>query len=622
MSRQGLKWTAAVLGTVLACGFGLMGCGGGGSDGPGKGEVNSDGSLVKVLRIPMQTDGPGSLDPVVGSTVYENRAVGLINETLLQYKYLVRPFELEPLLLDSMPEVLDGGRVFRCTLRDDLYFTDNPCFPDGKGRKLTSDDVIYSFKRHADPKYRYENWWIVDGVIEGFDAYRQQQEARVDAGEAFDYDAEVDGLRKIDDRTFEFRLTKPDQQFIWKLAMFQFAPVAREAVEHYGDQFAENPVGTGPFVLRSPSDWVRGQKMTFYRNPNYREAYYPEEHLPEDEEFGFHLAAGKRVPFVDVVEYYFFTETQPMWLEFKAGNLDMTTTDPNAYEEAFDRTTNELKRAWQRRNVTAHQVPLLDFIFRGFNMEDPLVGGYSPDKQALRQAIHLCIDYDEMNEAYYSGLAVVYDGPIPPGLDGYPPNGRAEKGYRGPDYDLARQKLREAGYTIGADGKVTDLPPIDLYTSRGSLSQMMTELMQRHLAEVGIQLNPRYVDFSVLIQNVNNKKAPMFSYAWSSDYPDAENNFALFYGPNEAPGSNSFNYKRPEFDRMYERIKTMPPGPERTAIYEEMRDMILQDQPYSGSMARTRTYLVHPWVKNYKPTEKFWDWVKYVDVDPELQSGK
>jgi len=593
------------------------GCGGSES------EDTAQGQQEKVLRLPMRTDGPGSLDPVVGSTVYENRAVGLINETLLQYKYLARPFELEPLLLESMPEVSEGGRVFRCTLRDDVYFTDNECFEAGEGRRVTSEDVLYSFKRHADPEYSYENWWLVEGVIKGFDEYKDEQTARVDAGQEFDYDAPVEGMKIIDDRTFEFHLNEPDQQFIWKLAMFQFSVVAREAVEHYGDAFAQNPVGTGPYVLRSPSDWVRGQKITFHRNPDFREEYFPEQRMPGDEEqLGLSEAAGKRLPFVDRVEYYFFNEAQPMWLEFKAGNMDVSTTDPNAYEEAFDRTTNQLKRAWQLRGVSAFQVPLLDFIFRGFNMEDELLGGYTAADQALRQAIHLCIDYEEMNEAYYSGLAMVYDGPIPPGLAGHPDGGRAEAGYRGPDYELARTKLRAAGYTIGPDGKVTDLPPIEFYTSRGSDSQKMTELIQRQLSEVGIQLNPHFVDFSVLIQNVNNKKAPMFSYAWSSDYPDAENNLALFYGPYESPGLNSFNYKREEYDRMYEQIKTMAPGPERTEIYERMRDMILEDQPYSGSMARTRTYLVHPWVKYYKPTEQFWNWVKYVDVDPALQGGE
>jgi oligopeptide transport system substrate-binding protein len=139
-------------------------------------------------------------------------------------------------------------------------------------------------------------------------------------------------------------------------------------------------------------------------------------------------------------------------------------------------------------------------------------------------------------------------------------------------------------------------------------------MIQRQLARVGITLNVRLGDFSQLIEAVHNKKAPMFSFAWGSDYPDAENNLAIFYGPNGAPGSNSFNYKRKEFDDLYRKIRSMGPSPERTKIYEQMRDMLIEDVPYIGSMARTRYYLIHPWVRNCKPTETWWDWPKYLDV--------
>lgn len=139
-------------------------------------------------------------------------------------------------------------------------------------------------------------------------------------------------------------------------------------------------------------------------------------------------------------------------------------------------------------------------------------------------------------------------------------------------------------------------------------------MLQRQLARIGVRLKVRLVDFSQLIEAVNNKKAPFFSFAWSSDYPDAENNLALFYGPNEAPGSNSFNYKNAEYDRLYERVRSMLPSPERTALYVEMRDMILRDVPYVGSMARTRYYLVQPRVLNCKPSEVFTNWWKYLDI--------
>ncbi|MEO0513617.1 MAG: ABC transporter substrate-binding protein, partial [Planctomycetota bacterium] len=575
----------------------------------------------KVLRIPMTTNGPQSLDPAEGSTTYENRAVAQVFETLLQYKYLVRPFELEPLMLTELPTISDDGMTWEFELRDDLFFHDSECFEGGVGRKVVSEDVFYSWKRLADPEFRDENWWLLEGVIKGFDEYKAGQlesfQAAVDAGRGdtwtMDYDAPVEGLEVVDDRRFRVVLNKPDYQFKWKLAMFQLSVLPREAVEYFGDKFAENPVGTGPFVVREPTDWQRNKSIVFYRNPDYREAYFPTEARhgsdPEiDAEFKriAESAGGQRLPLVDRLEYTFFVEENPQWLSFKAGDKDYTTTPPFGYEEAFDVTTGELKRAWEFDGIVPVQVELLDLIFRGFNMDDELVGGYSPEKAALRKAIHACIDYDEVNKTFYNGLCEVYDGPIPPPMDGqgYPPNGRVESVVRGPDYDAARRFLREAGYTIGDDGKVTDLPTIEFYTARGP-TQEHTELIQRQLAVIGIELNPHFVDFTTLIEKVNNSAAPMFSYAWGSDYPDPENNFALFLGRNKAPGNNSFNYDRPEFDALYDDAKRLDNSPERTAIYERMRDMLLEDMPYSGSMGRTRTYLIHPWVKNFYPTETF-----------------
>jgi len=576
----------------------------------------------KVIRIPMTTSGPGSLDPVSGSTTYENRCTAPIYETLLEYKYLKRPLEVQPLLLEEMPEVTEGGKVWRFRLKPGIMFHDDDCFPDGEGRELVASDVLYSWRRLADPEYRFKSFWLVDGIIEGFNEYKDEQAELVKNGAEFDYEAPVSGFEIVNDYEFVVTLTEPNQQFLWRLAMFQLSVVPREAVEMYGEGFAGHPVGTGPFILKNESDWVRGKSMRVVANPNYREAYYPDEWMPEDEALGLHEAAGQRIPFLDAIEFTFFVQEQPMWLEFKAGNLAYTTVGQSSFEEAFSRRTKELKRSFSRTGVREVKVPLLDFIFREFNMEDPLLGGYTDDKRALRQSFNLAMDWDEMAETLYNGLAIPYDGPIPPGLDGHPMNEdhRAPYSTRGPDYERARQKLREAGYTIGSDGKVTDLPVIDLYTSTGAESVRIVELMERNLAEVGIKLNPRYLEFSDLMQTVDNRKAGFFSFAWGSDYPDAENNLALFYGPNESPGSNHSNYKNPEYDALYEKIRTMPPGPERTAIYERMRDMLIKDAPFCGSLARIRQYAINPWTKNFKPTEDFFTYFKYLDVDMDHEN--
>lgn len=571
----------------------------------------------KVIRIPMTTAGPGDLDPVKGSTTYENRVCSTFYETLLEYEYLVRPFKLRPLLLEDMPTVEQDGKLWKFKLRDDVFFHDAECFPGGKGRKLVAADVIYSWKRLADPEHTYENWWLVDKLIKGFNEYKESQAKLVADGAKFDYDASVEGMRVINDLEFEIELNEANQQFAWRLAMFQFSIVPREAVEQFESEFTRRPVGTGPFIVRDKKDWDFGSGLTVYRNPNYRQAFYPTEHMPEDVEAGLTEAAGQQIPFVDKIEFGFYVEAQPMWLKFKENTLDYTTVPQAGFEEAISRRTKKLKRDWRAKRIRMDKVPLLDFIFRSFNMEDDRLGGYTEDRKALRRAFNLAMDWDEMNEALYFGMALAYDGPIPPGLDGHPENEehRVSNSTRGPNFDKARDELRKAGYEIGPDGRAIDFEPVRFYTSQGAESERIVSLLQRNFDTVGIKINPVFVDFPKLMQVTNNKQAPMFSFAWGSDYPDAENNLQLYYGPYESPGSNHSNYKNETYDRMYEELRTMPIGPERTKHIETMRDMLIEDAPFCGSLARTRVYLTHPWVKNFKPTETFYTYFKYLDVD-------
>ncbi|MBI4583191.1 MAG: hypothetical protein HY717_04130 [Planctomycetes bacterium] len=564
---------------------------------------------LKVLQLPIRSDGPKSIDPVKGSTVYDNEAVCQVYETLLQYKYLARPPALEPLLLSGMPELAADGLTYRFQLKKGGRFHDDPCFPGGQGRELAPADVFYSWKRMADNGNLPKSWWLFEDTIAGFDEYRDAQNQAAAGGGKFDYGAPVKGFRALNDREFEVELKRPVQRFLWILAMFQTAIVPREAVEKYGPRFGRHPVGTGPFTLKE-EDWVPGKSLVVNRNPHYHECFYPKEHMPEDEEFGFHLPAGARLPIADRIEYTFFVQDQPMWLQFQAGKLGYIQVPAEYFSQAFNKRTRKLLPALKKEGIAGHAVPLLDFIFRGFNMEDPLLGGYTPEKKSLRQAICLALDWEEQNDSFYNGINIIYDGPVPPGLEGHPRDGKGPVSYRGPDLERARQFLAKAGYPEGKG-----LPVIDYYSSLEANGKEQAEMLTRQLVKIGVRINARLSDFSTLIEAITKKKALFFSFAWSSDYPDGENNLALFYGPNESPGSNHFNYKNPEYDLLYKKIQTMPPSEERTRLYEKMRDMVIEDAPFAGSMARTRFYLVNPWLKNFKPTEDFSNWSKYLDVD-------
>lgn len=612
----------------------------------------------------MRSEGPKTLDPVLGSTVYENRCVSQIIETLLQYKYLKRPFELEPLLLVEMPTEVETSDemkqvasrlaqeardrqqqeyeaalaearklgeplppepkpvpepnpvTWHFKLRDDVYFHDASCFPDGKGRRLVAADVFYSWKRIADSTIGSKSWWLMRDSIVGFDEYRDQQLEATEGqpNQHFDYHAPVAGLKVLNDREFEVTLKRPAARFMWILAMFQTGIVPHEAVEAYGTRFGVHPVGTGPYTL-ADGDWQFGLQMILHRNPNYREAYFPTEWEPEDElVLNPEEAVGKRLPILDTIRISFFEQDQPMWLHFRAEDFDYAQVpDENVPQVFSKRVVNNtkaivLKPAWRERGVRYSPVPLLDFIFFGFNMEDELVGGFSDRATKLRQAIASALDWDERNETFYSGLNVVYDGVIPPSLEGH--LGESEDSFRGPNLERARQLLKEAGYPGGKG-----LPVIDYYTSQGRNNREQSEMLIRQLSAVGIRLKVNLVDFPTLMQTVDDRKAAFFSFAWGSDYPDGENNLALFYGPNESPGSNHFNYKRAEYDQLYETIVGMQPSPERTKLYEQMQQMLLNDVPYLGSMARTRHYVIHQRMKYFKPVETFENWFKYVDIE-------
>ena len=573
----------------------------------------------KVAYVPMSTAGPNSLDPVGGSSVYANRGCSFVYQTLLQYDYFHRPLKLKPLLLAEMPKISEDGKTFSFKLRDDVFFHDNKCFADGKGRKIKSEDFFYSLKRMADAANEPKSWWLMAETIVGFDEFKKEQNEAANAGGKFDYDAPVEGMKVISDTEFQVVLKEPLYRFSYVLAMFQTSVVSREAVEHYKSKFSKNPVGTGPFLLK---DWVLGSHMNYVRNPNYFEEYYPEDPglnedgsepyfgYKRDAELGFYKDAGKRLPILDRVEIRMYTEAQPMWLKFKNRELDYTTVPKASYDTVFIQRTKKPRKEISESGVTYHSLPLLDLIYNGFNMEDPDYGGYTEEKKKIRQAICLCNDFDEKNRTFYNNDNVIYDGPIPPTLDGHPENHLQEHSYMGPDIARARQLLEEAGHAEG-DG----LPPLVFYTSKSGESAELAEMLERHLNKIGIKLDTKLVDFSTLSDKMSKKEAPFFGLAWGSDYPDAENNLALFYGPNSSPGSNGFNYKRPEYDKMYEQIRVMKPSPERTAIYEKMRDMVIEDCPMVGSMGRVRKYLVNPRLKNFKPVEAFYNYSKYFNVE-------
>ena len=296
-----------------------------------------------------------------------------------------------------------------------------------------------------------------------------------------------------------------------------------------------------------------------------------------------------------------------MWLKFRAGDIDIVQVPAEYWPVVFD-SEARLKDSARAKGLHNRNLPLLDLIYWGFNMEDP-IWGVAPNSKLLRQAVSHAVDLDARNRTFYNNKNILYEGPIPPGLDAFVP------GFRRRDVEKAKALLAEAGHPMGEG-----LPPLRYDTSRSSNNQEQSEMLARQLGDVGIRLETTLNSFSELDDKLKKKKAQFFGLAWGGDYPDPENFLQLLYGPNGAPSSNNMNFKNAEYDEIFSRARIMPPSPERTALYRRLREIAIEEQPMVGSMARTRFYLWHDNVRNVSPEEVYVSWFKYVDVLPPSEN--
>jgi oligopeptide transport system substrate-binding protein len=476
-------------------------------------------------------------------------------------------------------------------------------------------DIAYSIKRHFDPATRSQAAWKWQGHIAGLEEWKA-------AGA--NYNAEAEGIRPLDRYTLQIRLIKPYPQLLDTLADATAGVVPREAVEHYGREFAIHPVGSGPFRLVS-YDTAR---VVLDRNPKYRqepvdlaaEGYDP----ATQGQFGLEKIQGRSPPFVDRIEINFINQASASWNSFTKGDEIQYTGVPN---EQVDRIL-ESKHPIRLKPEYAAKYHLYagmeaGFVFQVFNLALPEFG-YNPDPErerrnkALRCAVIKAIDWPARNESFYAGIGTIFPGIIVPVVPEYDPDLSTESVTR--DVPGARRLLAENGWTA-------DNLPVFVYgTTAGVTSRLFFEQFRAWLKEIGYPREKvvlkQYATFGDISKAWKQAELPWVSKGWGLDYPDAQNTLQLFYGPNGSPGSNDANYHDPEFDRLYEQTSVMLPSPERTALYRRMNQMVIDDCVAATGLARTRIYLWHKDVIAMPDREIVGGFfLKYVDLADESTPG-
>lgn len=553
------------------------------------------------------------MDPAGAQDLYSSAEIMRVYEGLLQYHPLKRPYVLEPLLAESMPQISKDQLVYTFKLRKGVMFHDDAAFPNGKGREVKASDFVYSFKRLADPKVQSTGWWLFENRVKGLDEWHD----KISKGAAPNYDEEVEGLKALDDYTFQIQLKAAYPQLMYALAMPYAVVMPKEAVAKYGQEIINHAVGTGPFVLDT---YKPNEILVYKRNPNYWEAKYPSEGAPGDKEAGLLADAGKKIPFVDGINVRVITEDQPRWLHFMKGDIDSSGVPKDYFKNVFlpvDSSkpmgygniglSDELKKMGAQLTTAV----AMDFTYTAFNLESSEIPQFK-DKR-VRQAISLAMGEKEAIQTFFNGMATESQTPIPPGVNGYDPE--FKNPYRTDDIEKAKKLLAAAGFP---DGK--GFPAIPYDTLAGSTEKQMFEYAAKEIGRIGIKLTPMTNTWPAMLQRIQNRQAQLWGIAWGADYPDAENFLQLFYGPNAQPGGmNSSYYKNKEFDALFVKARAMQDTPARTEMYKKLARMVAEDCPVILGLHRISVGLHQPWVKNSKYDEFAFNRAKYLRIDLETK---
>jgi ABC-type transport system substrate-binding protein len=437
--------------------------------------------------------GISSLDPAFARNMENMWGVNQLYEGLVQ---LDASMQIIPSLASSW-EIDSLGTTYTFHLKPSIYFHDDSCFG-GEKRKLVAEDVLFSVARIMDASTASPGRWVFDKL---------------------DNAKGANGMKVLDDTTIQFYLKEAYSPFLSLLTMPYAAVVAKEAVAYYADDFARNPVGTGPYQLFI---WKDNVKLVLHKNKSYHEGW-SNELAPE------------------AVMVSFIKDKGAAFLELLKGNLDMISGIDGGWKDEMLNANGKLLPSYQEQ-FYLQKAPYLKTDYLGFQLDTNVLATSAWNNKLVRQAINYAIDKQKIITYLRAGVGIPANaGFVPPSL-----KGNEASNVKNYDLEKAKTLLAEAGYKDGVG-----LPKLVISTTANYLD--ICELIQNQLKAIGIKSQVDVLPSSNHRQLVANGQLRFFRKSWIADFPNAENFMCLFASNNKAPnGPNYTRYQNAEMDALIE----------------------------------------------------------------------
>lgn len=507
-----------------------------------------------------------SLYPLNITEVIGNRITNQVYEGLVQFDQ--KDLSIKPSLSDKW-EINEEGTVYTFHIREGVYFHDDACFSDGKGRLMTVQDVKWNLDRLFEDDVNNQGYTFFKDRVKGAVAYNEASKTgKLPAGG-------VEGVKIVEGDKIEITLVRPFGGLLNLLALPFGYVFPQEAAKKYGVEMRVKAVGTGPFVLKAVKE---NDRVLLVKNENY---------WGKD-------ANGNKLPYLDGISWTFIGDQKSELYKFKQNGLDLMYRLPSEMvDEIIDRS-GSLKEEYKKYQF--QEKASMSVQYYGFKMSD----GLFANNKKLRQAMNYAIDREKIVTYTVKGAGVpAQGGMVPPCFVGYDVS--KVKGYKF-DAAKARKLLAEAGYPNGEG-----LDPIDLQiNSGGTRNEQIAEAVQKMLKEnLNIDVKISKVPFAQHYEMIETSKTDFWRAGWVADYPDPENFINLFNSKHIPPKitdksyTNTFRWKNEKFDELYYKAEATVDMKERNQIYMEADQIMIDDAPVIPIYYYLERRLLQPRVRNF-----------------------
>lgn len=328
------------------------------------------------------------------------------------------------------------------------------------------------------------------------------------------------------DTTLVLNLKGPSPSLLGLLAQREGFMISPMAMEKYGADFGQHPVGTGPFIFKS---WTQGQQIVVEKNPSYWEP-------------------GK--PYLDGVTIMLMANSAVGVPRLLTRELDfvsaLTPVDVRTLSQAKDLVLSPSPGSrWMSLQMRVDRPPF--------------------DNLKLRQAMAYAIDRKRMVDIIMDGRAPIAEGFVPPGLWWFDPN---LKSYPY-DPEKAKALVSEIG-TLAQTELQLATQPVPIY-------QQVSQLAQEALRAVGLKVAIVPVSMSdwypMLIKGATN----FLPIRWTQR-PDPDGLFSYLFESNSS--GNSCHYSNPEVDKLLAEARSISDQRERVPLYFKAQELMTHDLPY------------------------------------------